>query len=123
MKTFLTFALIVFSLAGYSQTKETLLIKTWKLKSHNMTGIGVHNSLPKEMQIEFLKDGTWKSSSPWEGATQGKWSLKNNERTLKITFKADEDKDFRIAEITSDQLQLENLSKLAVFNLVWTALK
>lgn len=123
MKTFSTLALIAFCLAGYSQSKETQLVKTWKLKSHSMAGIGVHNSLPKEMQIEFLKDGTWKSSSPWEGVTQGKWNLKNNDRTLTITFKADKDKDFRIAEITSDQLQLENLSKLAVFSLVWTALK
>lgn len=114
---------MAFCLAGYSQGKETFLVKTWKLKSHNMTGIGVHESLSKETQIEFLKDGTWKSSSPWEGVTQGKWKLKNNERTLTITFKADDDKDFRISEITSDQLQLENVSKLAVFKLVWTALK
>jgi hypothetical protein len=123
MKMFLTVVLIASCLVGYSQSKETLLLKAWKLKSHTMSGMGKHSSLSKDTQVEFLKDGTWKSSSPWEGATTGKWSLKNDNRTLTISFYENQEKDFRITELAPDLLQLENTTKIAVYKLAWTALK
>ncbi|MBS1950564.1 MAG: hypothetical protein OJF59_000753 [Cytophagales bacterium] len=123
MKSFLTFALLIVSMTGYSQDQEKLLIKAWKLKSHTMTGIGIHHSLPNEMQIEFLNDGTWKSSASWEGTTQGKWSLKNNNRTLSISFNPEVLKDFRISELSDTHFQIENTTLTAVYKLTWTALK
>src|SRR5260221_5202079 len=70
-----------------TESKVTLLIShVWKIRSDEMKGIGVHNSVPKETTIEFLKDNTWKSSLPINSSTQGKWLLDDKEGTLSMTY-------------------------------------
>ena len=102
---------------------DATLIGSWKLKSHIMSGVGNHSSLPKDTRLEFLSDGTWKSSESWEGTQQGKWSLKENKKMLTISFDPTGEKQFKVSMLTDGQLQLESSSKLASYKLSWEALK
>lgn len=116
--------LLGISFTSYSQAQNDVsLLKTWKLKTHTMSGIGKHNSLTENAQLQFFGNGTWKCTSLWEGASEGKWSLKNENRTLHIFFASDNEKDFRVAALTNEELQLEHTSKLAVYKLTWQAVK
>lgn len=45
----------LFALVGLAQpTKTDLLVKNvWKLQSDEMSGLGVHTSLPKDIELTF----------------------------------------------------------------------
>jgi hypothetical protein len=122
MTKMITVVLALASLTMLAQTPQASLIKSWKLKSHTMTGIGWHDSLPKNTQIDFLSDGTWKSTSPWQGAVQGKWNLENNTHKLLISSVRDEE-EFRVSQLTDEELLLETRTISAVYKLTLTAMK
>jgi hypothetical protein len=124
MKKIFVLLFLFSSLITFSQKKaDSPLVKTWKLKSHTMTGIGKHTSLPKDTQLEFLKDGTWKSTSMWEGSQQGTWNLKEDKKSLRILFEPGDEKEFKISALTDDQLQMESSGKFALYKLTWETLK
>ncbi len=119
---------IVFALGGLSACAQTnksdlLTSQSWKLESSGMVGIGIHRHMPKGSVITFFQDGKWKSSSPWENVTEGTWSLENNDRTLRVHFSAQSERDFRIDKLTDKELRWET-KKLAAFYVdTWVAPK
>ena len=116
--------LLFVSVITHAQEKASAsVIKTWKLTTHTMKGVGKHNSLPKDTRVEFLADGTWMSTSPWQGISKGKWILKNNNRTLQISFLADDETEFRVARLTDNDLELENITAIAKYKLSFEALR
>lgn len=83
MKKSLVFiALIGFSFLGFGQASsdKTVLLtsKTWKINNETMSGVGVHNSLPKDTEIKFIPNGTWQSSQPIMEIKEGTWELKKD---------------------------------------------
>jgi hypothetical protein len=68
---FLLAALLLSGVVVAQHSKEEFLTsKPWKIKSDEMSGVGIHHSLPKETQLAFFADRTWQSSAPLQNAMQ-----------------------------------------------------
>ncbi|HTH55036.1 MAG TPA: hypothetical protein VL728_03270 [Cyclobacteriaceae bacterium] len=118
MKKVLSFLFISVGISAFAQQQtDGILTKAWTLKSDIMTGIGKHTSLPKETQIEFLNDGTWRSSALWQNVRKGKWRL--HDQKLLISFSPDDEDEFRVVSLTNDRLRLETNTITAVYKLAF----
>ena len=123
MKTFIVASLVLLSLSGKAQTAKNDLLTshTWKMKSSGMVGIGVHRPLPKGSELNFYKDGKWKSSSPWENTSEGTWSVVNEGRTLRIQFSNQSERDFHIDKLTESELRCESKKLAAIYFDTWVS--
>jgi hypothetical protein len=122
MRKIIAFTIVCFPLLCHAQNNPTGLLtkQTWKLSADEMSGIGRHEAMKKNTQIEFFKDGSWKSSALWNGDSKGKWSLTNENKTLVISF-AKEDKHFLIQLLNENELQLKLTTKIATYKLTLVA--
>jgi len=101
-------------------SKESILTShSWEIRTQKMAGIGIHNSIPKETTIKFLKDNTWKSSEPIENFNTGKWSFENEAHTLAMNF-GDTERQFQIQELTPDNLRFRLNKFGSVYTYEWT---
>lgn len=101
--------------------KEDILIAhSWEIKTHAMTGIGIHTSIPKGTTIDFLKDKTWKSSEPIENYKTGKWFLENDAHSFAMTF-GNSEKEFQMLEISTEKLSYRHSRLGAVYTFEWRA--
>lgn len=96
---------------------ESLVNKVWTIKSDEMSGVGVHTSLADNTELQFLSDGTWKSSQPIREVTQGTWKLENG-RTL-VMLIADEEVRYLILQLTDIELQYRFKKNAATYTYKW----
>jgi len=108
------------AVAGWAQSSKTdLLVKNvWKLQSDEMSGLGVHTSLPKDTELQFLADGTWKSSQPIKEVTIGKWKFENNDRNLVMNI-GNEETNYLILQLTEKQLRYRVKKNAATYIYTW----
>jgi hypothetical protein len=103
-----------------SHGSELLTSKVWKLSSDEMSGVGLHTSLAKGTKLEFDPNGTWKSSHPINEAQSGNWRLENNGHTLIMTMN-DQEINYLIVELNTNELHIRLKKKGATYNLTWVA--
>ncbi|MEY4931373.1 MAG: hypothetical protein RI909_2097 [Bacteroidota bacterium] len=108
------------AVAGWTQpTKTDLLVKNvWKLQSDEMSGLGVHTSLPKDIELTFLADGTWKSSQPINEVSVGKWRLENSDRNFVMTIGKEETR-YLILQVTEKELRYRVKKNAATYTYTW----
>jgi hypothetical protein len=106
--------------AGSAQPSKTDLLSknVWKLQSDEMSGLGVHTSLPKEIELTFLADGTWKSSQPINEVSVGKWRLENNDRNL-VMIVGKEETSYLILQLTEKELRYRVKKNAAAYIYTW----
>jgi hypothetical protein len=106
----LIFLLLSSSLRTYAQDNssktELLTQKKWRIKTHTMTGLGVHNSLPKDAVLQFDNNGTWTCSHPFVDAYKGKWSFENNAIIIKVEGE-EKDRNLKINELSKNLLSFK----------------
>jgi hypothetical protein len=108
-----------FHVSQDDNSKESMLTAhSWEIKTHTMTGVGIHKSIPKGTTLEFLKDKTWKSSEPIEDFKAGKWSFENEGHTLSMNFGGTERK-LQIQELTPNDLRYRISRFGAVYSFGW----
>ena len=105
---------------GFAQKSNTELLvnKVWTIKSDEMSGVGIHTSLTKDTELQFLSDGTWKSSQPIREVTQGTWRLEN--RTLVMAV-ADEEIKYLVLQLTNSELQCRLKKNAATYTYTWAS--
>lgn len=120
MRSLLVIAFVLLVGMARAQSKETTLLtgKIWTLQSDEMSGLGTHLSLTDNTKLEFAADGTWKSSEPIKGVTQGKWTLANNGRTLMMNFQ-NEEISYLILELNEKSLQYRLKKNATTFTYQW----
>jgi len=108
------------AVAGWAQpTKTDLLVKNvWKLQSDEMLGLGVHTSLPKDIELTFLADGTWKSSQTINEVSVGKWRLENSDRNFVMTTGKEETR-YLILQVTEKELRYRVKKNAATYTYTW----
>ncbi len=99
---------------------ELLVNKVWTIKSDEMSGVGIHTSLTKDTELQFLSDGTWKSSQPIKEVTQGTWRLENDDRTLVMKI-ADEEFNYLILQLSDTELQYRLKKNAATYTYKWVS--
>jgi len=97
---------------------ELLVNKVWTIKSDEMSGVGIHTSLTKDTELQFLSDGTWKSSQPIKEVMQGTWSLENDDRTLVMQI-ADEEFNYLVLQLSDTELQYRLKKNAATYTYKW----
>jgi len=115
------FVSVMLANVALSQTNksELLVDKIWKIESDEMSGVGMHTSLADKTELQFLNDGTWKSTQPIREVTQGTWKLEK-ERTL-VMFIADEEVRYLILQLTDNELQFRLKKNAATYIYKWAA--
>lgn len=101
----LLFTVMLFAVAGLanlqaqSPNPKKLSGVTWLLSSDEMSGLGKHNSLDKDIHLDFAIDGKWTSSHPllnnqtkgtWETDKKGKLVVKVGNKTAEIVSVTDD---------------------------------
>jgi len=116
----LVFCLFLYANSVWSQKKEPglLINKKWVLQSDEMKGLGTHLSLAEHTELEFLDNGTWKSSEPIKGSSDGKWTLLNNSQSLSMDFR-EEQVNFLILDLSEKSLKLRHKKNAATFIYTW----
>jgi hypothetical protein len=106
--------------AGLAQSSKTDLLvkKVWKLQSDEMSGLGVHTSLPKDIELTFLADGTWKSSQPIKEVSVGKWRFENNDRNVVMTI-GNEETSYLILQLSEKELRYRVKKNAATYTYTW----
>jgi hypothetical protein len=120
----LIYLFCLLAIAGWGQNlkSEILVKKVWLIHSEKMSGVGVHNSLPPDTELQFSADGTWKSSQPFRDALNGTWQLENNDRTLVIMANNEKTK-YAILQLIDNELNLRLKKNAATFNYYWLSRK
>lgn len=82
-----TLVLILVALSSFVKAQEIDLLTAanWVLTEDVMSGIGTHKSLTKNTELKFEDNGTWKSSQPILGVTEGTWKKDKKGETI-MTF-------------------------------------
>jgi hypothetical protein len=119
-KLFLLLAFSFLAFAGDAQPLKTgLLVKNvWEIQSDEMSGLGVHTSLPKDIELTFLADGTWKSTQPIKEVSVGKWRLENNDRNL-VMIIGKEETTYLILQLTEKELRYRVKKNAATYTYSW----
>lgn len=118
----LLFFLLSSAYASAQVSKIDLLTSaTWKLESDEMSGVGVHSSLPKGITLQFRTDGIWESSELIMNTKNGKWSLEND-RTLVMEI-GDEEVKYLIQTLTDASLQYRLKKNAATFTYQWQKMR
>lgn len=107
---------------GFAQKSNTELLvnKVWTIKSDEMSGVGIHTSLTKDTELQFLSDGTWKSSQPIIAVKQGTWRLVNDDRTLIMQI-VDEEFKYLILRLSDTELQYRLKKNAATYTYKWVS--
>lgn len=113
-------SLLAFEGAAQPSKKDLLVRNVWKIQSDEMSGLGVHTSLPKDTEIQFSTEGNWKSSQPIREASSGNWRLENNDRTLVLTVNQEETR-YSILQLTERELHLRLKKNATTTILKWTS--
>ncbi len=117
---FLLAALLLSGVLVAQHSKEELLTSnTWRIKSDEMSGVGVHHSLPTDTQLEFSADRTWQSSAPLQNAKQGKWRLENEGKTLVLI--TEEEVRYLILGLSGSELSFRLKKNAATYTLTWAS--
>jgi len=119
-KIILLLAGCILAYAGSAQPSSTdLLTKSvWKIKSDEMSGVGVHTSLANDTELQFFSDGTWKSSRTVKEVSAGKWRFENNDRNLVMSF-GNEETSYLILQLTENGLHYRLKKNAATYILKW----
>lgn len=99
---------------------ELLVNKVWSIKSDEMSGVGIHTSLTTNTELQFLSDGTWKSSQPIKEVTHGTWKLEHDDRTLVMQI-ADEEFNYLILQLSATELQYRLKRNAAMYTYKWVS--
>lgn len=125
MKRFMLFSifcLVAFAGRAQHSNKELLTMKAWKIQSDEMSGLGVHTSLPRDTELHFFADGTWKSSQPIMEVSGGTWQLENKERNL-VMKSGDEKIKYLILHLTEKELQYRLKKSAATYTYKWLSVE
>ena len=117
-KIILSCIYMLFVATAFSQASkaELLVNKVWKIKSDEMSGVGLHTSLPENAELQFFADGTWKLSEPGQEKASGTWRVENN-RTLIIINK--EEIKYLLLQLTENELQYRLKKNAATYTYTW----
>ena len=113
-----TLSFLFCSTFAFAQTmnKELLTQKKWVLKSDEMGGIGTHNSLPENTEIEFKVNGSWIATEGIENLKEGIWvENKKGEIILKLGMK----REAKVVRLTVSELKILIKYKTKTRELVW----
>lgn len=117
---FLLIALLLSGAVLAQNSKEEILTnKSWKIKSDEMSGNGIHHSLPGDTQISFSEDGSWQSTSPLQNAKQGKWGLENEGK--KLVLITEEEVQYLILDLSGSELSFRLKKNAATYTLTWAS--
>ena len=112
----LSFLLCVTFAFAQTMSKELLTQKKWVLKTDVMSGVGKHNSLPENTQIEFKANGRWVATEGIESLKEGTWEQnKKGEITLMLGMK----KKAKVTSLTANELKISIKDKAKTRELVW----
>lgn len=118
----LTTLLLVVVVVSAQETKpkaNLLTSKGWKIKNEVMSGVGTHNSLPKDTELTFSADGKWKSTQLIEGITEGTWEI--SDKILSMTFSTDgTTKKYELISLNSATLSYKIKNKTATYTFEWS---
>ncbi len=117
-KLILTLSFLLCLSFAFAQTmsKELLTQKKWVLKSDVMSGVGKHNSLPENTQIEFKANGRWVATEGIESLKEGTWEQnKKGEIILMLGMK----KKAKVTSLTASELKMSIKDKANMRELVW----
>lgn len=117
-KLIILFILISNVSASGQVSKKALLTGTWNLKSDEMSGVGIHESIAKGTELKFLEEGTWKSSHPINKTVEGTWSLENNEKTLVMNF-GEEEIEYLLVKLAQKELHYRLKQNVTTYNYKW----
>lgn len=110
--------LLAFTGSAQPSKTDLLVKKVWKLQSDEMSGLGVHTSLPKDIELTFLADGTWKSTQSIKEVSVGKWRLENNDRNL-VMITGKEETTYLILQLTEKELRYRVKKNAATYTYSW----
>jgi hypothetical protein len=112
---------ILLAAAALAQVSRTdLLVKTvWKIQSDEMSGVGVHTSLQKDTELQFLSNGTWRSTQPIKEVTSGTWKLENKDRNLVMKI-GNEETSYLILQLTEKELHYRLKKNAATYTYKWS---
>ena len=113
-------SLLAFDGAAQPSKKDLLVKNVWKIQSDEMSGLGVHTSLPKDTELQFSSEGTWKSSQAIREVSSGAWRLENNDRTLVLSGNEVETR-YSILQLTEKDLHLRLKKNATTTTLKWTS--
>ncbi len=108
MKSLFTLLLLTFSslamLHAQQPNPKKFTNVTWLLTADEMIGIGIHNSLEKDIRLQFLPDGKWTTTHPLlNNETKGTWAIdKKGKMYLKAGGKMAD-----VVSITDDKLVIQ----------------
>lgn len=115
---FSVFCLLAIEGAAQQSSQDLLTMKTWRISSDEMSGLGVHTSLDKDTKLQFFADGTWKSSQPIKESVSGTWRLENKERNLVLKSESEEIK-YLILTLTEKELHYRYKKNAATYTYKW----
>jgi hypothetical protein len=124
MKQIVIVLLVLFSTAfanAQVSKKDSLTGTRWQLASEKMSGVGVHNSLPKGTTLQFHADGVWESSELIMGTKNGAWSIENN-RTLVMKY-GNEEVKYLIQSLSGSVLNYRLKKNAATFTYQWVKME
>ncbi len=112
----LSFLLCITFAFAQTMNKDLLSQKKWVLKSDVMSGVGKHNSLPENTQIEFKANGRWVATEGIESLKEGTWEQnKKGEIILMLGMK----KKAKVTSLTANELKISIKDKTNNRELVW----
>ena len=111
-------SLVLLTAAAQNPKADFLVNKIWVIQGDEMSGVGVHSSLQKNTELQFLADGTWKSTQPIKNASSGKWKLENDNRNLVISA-GSEETSYLILQLTEKELQYRLKKNAATYTYKW----
>lgn len=117
-KLILTLSLLLCATFAFAQdmNKELLTQKKWVLKSDVMTGVGKHNPLPENTQIEFKANGRWVATEGIEGLKEGTWEMnKKGKIILMLGMK----KKAKVTSLSATELKFSLKDKANQREWVW----
>lgn len=119
MKSLLTIILVAVAglttLQAQQPNPKKLSGVTWLLTADEMSGLGKHSSLDKDIHLDFTADGKWTTTHPLlNNQTKGTWET---DKKGKLVIKAGS-KTAEIVSITDDKLVI--VYDQATSKVTWT---
>jgi hypothetical protein len=98
---------------------KQLTDRTWILDSHTMSGVGKHESVPKNTELQFSPDGKWRASAPLEGwgVAEGQWAIEKGQLHMQGSGQT---KNIELV-LDGGKLRFKIRSKLSTYVYEWTA--
>jgi hypothetical protein len=117
----LVFMYYFYSAQAQPTNNEELTNRTWVIQNDNMSGIGVHHSLPKGTTIQFNTDGTWQASQLILNSKKGTWQWAEKTNLILKSTQSDEVRNYKVLLLDKENLKLRYKKNMAAYTSDWKA--